>query len=95
MPTLRFRLTGGANAAQAMVSTLSGLDHVDRVEEVIDQMSGMRDDSSSLDLPDDDSAQVHAIELHAPHLRDVKNAQVVAEACARELGVAIEISEDF
>lgn len=95
MPTLRFRLTGGADAASAMVTTLSGLEHVDRVEEVIDQMSGMRDDSSSLDLSDDDTDSVHAIELHAPHVRDVKRAQVVAEMCARELGVAVEFTEDF
>jgi hypothetical protein len=95
MPTLRFRLTGSTEAANAMVTTLSGLDHVDRVEEVIDQMSGMRDDSSSLQLSDDDTNGVHAIELHAPHVRDVECAQVVAEQRARELGVAVEITEDF
>lgn len=95
MPTLRFRLTGDDSASHAMVTTLSGLDHVDRVEEVIDQMSGMRDDSSSLDLSDDDRGGTHSIELHAPHVSDVENAQAVVERRARELGVAVEFTEDF
>lgn len=95
MPTLRFRLTGDVNSAHAMLTTLSRLEHVDRVEEIIDQMSGMRDASSSVGLSDDDAGGVHAIELHASYMRDVKYAQEVAEERARELGVAVEFAEDF
>ena len=72
MRTLRFRVTGPEQAFGAMMATLTGLDHVDRVEEIGDLMSGMRDDSSSADLVDDDRGNSHDIEVHATSDRGVE-----------------------
>jgi hypothetical protein len=95
MPMLRMRLTGEAADAAALITTLHGLDGLDRVEEVVDQMSGMRDDSSSLDLSDDDVSGVHAIEVHAGNAKTVAEARDIVEMRAHELGVAVEFVERF
>jgi hypothetical protein len=95
MPTVRFRLTGATDRFTEMIAMLEGLPHVDRVEEVGDLMGGMRDDSSSADLPDDDSGDAHEVEVHAgsdPVARHVRN---MVEERAMELGVVVEFVEEF
>lgn len=94
MRTIRFRLTGPVAKADAMIAKLHAIDDVDRVEEVADQMH-VRDDSSSLDLPDDDNGDFHDIEVHAQSAAGAAEVRSRAEAAARDLGVAVEFVEDF
>ena len=89
MRTIRFRLTGPVAKADAMIAKLHAIDDVDRVEEVADQMH-VRDDSSSLDLPDDDNGDFHDIEVHAQSAAGAAEVRSRAEAAARDLGVAVE-----
>jgi hypothetical protein len=95
MRTLRFRVTGPEQAFGAMMATLTGLDHVDRVEEIGDLMSGMRDDSSSADLVDDDRGDSHDIEVHATSDRGADAVRNVVETRAMELGIAVEFASEF
>jgi hypothetical protein len=94
MRTIRFRLTGPLAKADAMIARLHAVDEVDRIEEVADQMH-VRDDSSSLELPDDDTGDFHDIEVHAQSASAAAEVRSRAEAAARELGVAVEFVEDF
>jgi hypothetical protein len=94
MRTIRFRLTGPVTKADAMIAELHAIDDVDRVEEVADQMH-VRDDSSSLQLPDDDVGDFHDIEVHAQSAAGAAEVRSRAEAAARDLGVAVEFVEEF
>jgi hypothetical protein len=102
MRTIRFRLTGTQNAVDTMLATLRELDHVDRVEEVADQMH-VRDDSSSLDLPDDSGfvagtakgTDFHDIEAHATSAAAGDELRGRAAIAARDLGVALEFVDEF
>jgi hypothetical protein len=93
--TLRFRLTGPSTGFDAMMSMLEGVDHVDRIEEVGDLGGGMRDDSSSAELADDDMGDVHDVELHAVSDHWATQARELIEACAMELGMAVEFVDEF
>lgn len=95
MRTLRFRLTGPASGVAMMMATLEGLEHVDRVEEVGDLMSGMRDDSSSADLADDDVGDVHDIEVHASSAHSTDHVRDLIEIRAMQLGLALEFVDEF
>lgn len=95
MPTVRFRLTGPSDRFTQMIAMLEGLPHVDRVEEVGDLMGGMRDDSSSADLPDDDSGDAHEVEVHAQSAQTALHVQNMVEQRAMELGVAVEFLDEF
>jgi len=102
MRTIRFRLTGMQNDVDSMLAQLRELDHVDRVEEVADQMH-VRDDSSSLGLPDDsgfaagtrNGTDFHDIEAHATNASAGETLRNRAEIAARDLGVAVEFVEEF
>lgn len=94
MRTLRFRLTGTVAKADAMIAELHALDGVDRVEEVADQMHA-RDDTSSLQLPDDDNGDFHDIEIHAQSAAEADRVKSRALLAARDLGVAVEFVEEF
>jgi hypothetical protein len=95
MRTLRFRLTGSTAAFDSMMTTLAGMEHVDRIEEVGDLMSGMRDDSSSANLSDDDTGDMHAVEVHASSDVSLEHVRDIVEERAMELGVALEVVEEF
>lgn len=95
MRTLRFRLTGPTAAFDAMMATLAGMEHVDRVEDVGDLMGGMREDSSSAELSDDDMGDAHDIEVHASNATSLEHVRDAIEERAMELGVAVEFVEEF
>ena len=95
MRTLRFRLTGSSASYDAMMAMLEGVDHVDRIEEVGDLGGGMRDDSSSAELVDDDMGEVYDIELHAMSDHWATRVREIVEACAMELGMAVEFVDEF
>ena len=50
MPTLRIRLTGSRENADVLIAQLNGVENVERVEEIDDEIDDMRDDSTSLQL---------------------------------------------
>ena len=94
MPVVRFRLVGNDNQTNAMLTALHELDHVDRVEEVADQMHE-RDDTSSLGLPDDQVADFHCIEAHATSAKTASELRDIVETTARDLSAAVEFVDRF
>lgn len=95
MSIVRFRLTGDTAAVERVMKTLESLEQVDRIEEVADQGSHLRDDSSSLGLVDDLGTDFHDVEVHAQSdaaAADVRDRLVLA---ARSVGVALEFVERF
>jgi hypothetical protein len=95
MRTIRFRMTGTRDEAMALIARVNALDDVDRVEEVADQMHE-RDDTSSLDTPDDNpSTDFHDVEVHARNATAAATVQGSVEIAARDLGVAVEFVDDF
>lgn len=95
MSTLRFRLFGTDDQSATMIAHLHGLDRLDRVEEVADQMRGVRDDSSSLNLPDDDGPGLHCIEVDVEDTVDVKQVVGIIERISNELDAGVEFVDRF
>jgi hypothetical protein len=95
MSILRFRVTGGRSAVDTIMARLNGIDQLERVEEVDDEMETMRDDSSSSDLPDDIGSEVYRIEVETPHASTNERVHDVIEMTARDLDVAVEFVERF
>jgi len=96
MRTVRFRVTGPEDPVQALLKRIGALDDIDRVEEVADNGAHLREDSSSLDLPDDvGRSDFHDIEVHA--LSDAVARGVVREVerAAREYGLVTEFVDEF
>ncbi|QBB70607.1 hypothetical protein ELE36_09650 [Pseudolysobacter antarcticus] len=94
MSTTRFRLTGSQQSADDVVTALHSLDDVDRIEEVIDQMNEMRDDSSSSGLVDDSGRGLHCIEVEGP-ARISETVVDLVEAKAHDLGLVVEFVDRF
>lgn len=95
MSILRFRVSGTHDAVNQIISRLHGVDNVDRVEEVDDEISDMRDDSSSAESTDEAGVEVHRIEVET--LRSSVNERVhdLMELSARDLDVAVEFVDRF
>lgn len=94
MPIVRFRLVGDENQASAMITALHELDHVDRVEEIADQMH-TRDDSSSQGLGGDQVADFHCIEAHATSTKSAQTLRDRVAVTAHEISAAVEFVERF
>lgn len=95
MPVLRIRLTGTRQAADTLIARLNGIDALERVEEVDDEIDDLRDDSTSLELPDDLGSEVCRIEVETPHARTLERVHDVVEVAARDLDAAVEFVEQF
>lgn len=95
MSTVRMRVTGDQDQADALITALHGLEHVRRVEQVADQMRGMRDDSSSSALVDDAGPDPHCIEVEVRGQRHADAVRGLAEASARDLGMIVEFVDEF
>jgi len=95
MSIVRLRLTGSQAQADALVTALHGLDQVRRVEEVDDQMRGVRDDSSSSELVDDIGSDLHCLEVQVTGKQNAELIRSLAESSARELGVVLEFVDRF
>lgn len=96
MRTVRFRVTGPDDPVQALLKRIEALDDIDRIEEVADNGSHLREDSSSLDLPDDvGRSDFHDIEVHA--LSDAVAQAVMREVerSARDFGLVAEFVDEF
>ena len=94
MRTIRFRLSASPGKTAAVIALLHGLEGVDRVEEVADQMHE-RDDASSLGLGGDSESDFHDIEVHARSAHAAGKARDRVEIAARDLGVAVEFVDAF
>ncbi|MCE5234099.1 MAG: hypothetical protein ABFC67_00700 [Mizugakiibacter sp.] len=94
--TIHIRITGSADDARALATTLEGLPGVERIEEVADMMPHLDDeDSSSAGLSDDLGPGVHALEVEAPDRESAERVRELAEAAGIDLGVPIEIVDEF
>ena len=95
MPILHLRLTADDDAARTMINLISSLDGIERVEEVGDLMPHMDDeDSSSAGSPENMGPGFHAIEVDAPNDTTARRVRDVAEALARDMGVALEFVDE-
>jgi len=94
MRIVRFRLFGSSNQVDTVISALHELDQVDRVEEVADLMH-VRDDTSSLGLPDDEPTDFHCIEAHATTASAAERVHDLVEIAARDANAAVEFVERF
>jgi hypothetical protein len=95
MPILRLRVTGNRNAADQIMATLNGVDELERVEEVDDEMPTLRDDSTSLELPDDLGTSVYRIEVETPHRATLDRVRDLLEMSTRNLDAAVEFVDRF
>jgi len=96
MRTIRFRLAGDRQIADAMVVMLHELDKVDRVEEVADQMHA-RDDTSSLGLAGDGESgnDFHDIEVHVLDAKTAADVRDRIEIAGRDLSATLEFVDEF
>jgi hypothetical protein len=94
MATLRFRMFGTDNQIDTMITSLHGMDEIDRIEEVADQIHDMRDDSSSANLHDEKGADFHNIEARTRG-KSVENVRDLIEITARDINAAVEFVEQF
>jgi hypothetical protein len=95
MSNIRIRLTGNQDQANALATALHGLDHIERVELVADQMRGIRDDSSSNALNDDVGPDLHCIEVETSGKSAAAEVHSVVETSAMEQGVVVEFVDRF
>ncbi|GAP65788.1 hypothetical protein MBSD_n1079 [Mizugakiibacter sediminis] len=94
--TVHIRITGSADDARALAVTLQGLPGIEHIEEVADLMPHLDDeDSSSAGLSDDIGPGMHAIEVEAPDRETAERVRELAEATGIDLGVPIEIVDEF
>lgn len=95
MTQLRMRLTASDDETMQLINRISSVEGIDSVEEIDDLMPHMDDeDSSSAGLSDDIGPGTHLLLVHGENESDVKLAQDVAFASAREMGIAVELVED-
>jgi len=95
MPMVRFRLIGSRADADAIIAALHGIDEIEHVEEIDDEMTGMRDDSSSSESVSDSEAALYRIEIDAPGDTVADIVRGRAEAMARALDAGIEFTDEF
>ncbi len=96
MTTVRIRLTGSADDVRTLITAIHALDGVEHVEEVDDLMPHLDDeDSSSAGLIEDIGPGVHDIEVEAPHERAARHVRNIADIVSSDLGVPIEIVDEF
>lgn len=92
MPTVHLRLTASEDIAAEMINLISSLDGIESAEEIDDLMSHMDDDdSSSAGSVEDIGPGFHAIEVETSNETTARRVRDVAEALARDRGVALEI----
>ncbi len=93
MPILRLRLTASEDDTYRLIDGLSSLEGIESAEEIADLMPHMDDpDSSSAGLSDNAGPGSHAIKVIGER-EAVDRALEVAEAAARDMGVALEVTD--
>lgn len=95
MPTICIRMTGCREDADTLLTILHGIDGIEHVEEVDEQTTYMRDDSSSSDLTDDSGGDLFLIEVRAADGLHADAVRAVAEVEGSLLGTVVEIVDEF
>jgi len=92
MSELRLQLTASEDDTMQIINRISSLAGIESVEEIADLMPHMDDpDSSSAGLADNMGPGTHLVLVNAETDDDIRRALDVAEACARELGIVLEV----
>jgi hypothetical protein len=95
MPTVHIRITGSRDDADMLLTTLHGIDGIERVEELDDQALYLRDDSSSTDLIDDNGSELFMVEVQAADSLHANAVRAVTEVEASLLGAVVEFVDEF
>lgn len=95
MPTIRIRLTANRDDADTLIAILHGIDGIEHVEELDDQATYARDDTSSTDLTDDNGTDVFLIEVQAADELHADAVRAVTEVEASLLGAVVEFLDEF
>lgn len=95
MPTIRIRLTGSRDDADALLTTLHGIDGIERVEELDDETAYVRDDCSSSELIDDNAADLYLIEVQATDGLHAQAVRAVTEVEVMRRGAVVEFVDEF
>ena len=95
MPTIRIRMTGSRDDADALLSTLHGIDGIEHVEEIDGESPYQRDDSSSSELVDDNGGALFMIEVQAADSLHADAVRAVTEVEASLLGAVVEFVDEF
>ncbi|HEY4291610.1 hypothetical protein [Luteibacter sp.] len=90
MPRIQLRITGDRDVFDDVLTAIHGIDRVERVEEIDDEMMGVRDDSSSQDMSDDVSSKTYTVEVEVPNERIGERVREIAEETAGNREAAIE-----
>jgi len=95
MAELRMQLTASEDDTMQVINRLSSLGGIESVEEIADLMPHMDDpDSSSAGLTDNIGPGTHLVLVQAESEDAARRALDVAERCARELGIVLEVVVD-
>ncbi len=95
MTQLRMRLTASEDDTMQLINRISSLHGIESVEEIADLMPHMDDpDSSSAGLTDDIGPGTHLVLVQAGNDDDLRHALESAEACARDMGIVLEVVND-
>ncbi len=94
MPTVHIRLIGTDDDARTLINAIHALYGVEHIEEIDDIVPPV-DDSSSAGLSDDVGPGQHDIEVAAPRERVARHVRNIAELVGEDLGVPVEIVDDF
>jgi len=95
MPMIRIRLLGSREDADTLITSLHGIDGIERVEEIDDLGPKVRDDSSSSELTDDNEGHIYYVEVEADDDLHGEAVRAVAEVEAERLGIAVEFVDEF
>ena len=95
MPMIRICVTGQRGGADALVNVLHGIEGIEHVEEIDDLYPGIRDDSSSAALIDDDEGSIYRIEVMAPNARHEFAVREIVRLKAEQLDLGVEFVDRF
>lgn len=95
MTPFRMRLTASEDDTMQLINRIASLRGIESVEEIADLMPHMDDpDSSSAGLTADNGPGTHLVLVHAESDDDSRRALASAVACAREMGIVLEVVDD-
>lgn len=95
MTQLRMRLTASEDDTMQLINRISALGGIESVEEIAYLMPHMDDpDSSSAGLAADIGPGTHLVLVRAESEEDSRRALDVAQSCAREMGIVLEVVDN-
>ena len=95
MAVVRVRLTGDPDAVAGLLKVIEGMESLEHMEEVADQGSHMRDDSSSAGLADDQGADFHDVKMHFATAVEADQARDLLVVASHDSDVVVEFVDRF